>query len=156
MRELLRSWLVQSVVIAATFSLVGFLMALAVFSNTSQILSGSILTALAAGTGGEFGWLLLCGMQLRPAWWRTISAGIFAGVVFHPIYLVMAFIHTWEWIAFTDLITGTMFSLLIGGIITVPSGVAAAIVCRITGAWRSQLLVEQSHAMEQTAQTGFK
>lgn len=147
-REIMRPWLKQSLIVIATFALIAFLMALAVFSNAPRIWSGSALVALAAGAGGWLGWLLLCGIQSRPAWWRTIAAGILAGVALHPFYLLLECFYAGEMIALSDFLMGSMFFLLVGGIISVPAGVAAAVACRIFGAWGNPSLDEQSDTRE--------
>ncbi len=141
-REIIRPWFKQSLLVFATFALIAFLMALAVFSNAPRIWSGSAFVALAAGASGWLGWLLLCGIQSRSAWWRTIAAGIFAGVALHPLYLLLECFYAGEMIALSDLLTGSMFFLLVGGFISVPAGVAVAVVCRIFGAWRNPSLAE--------------
>ena len=144
----MRSWFRQLAIVAATFTLFGLFTSVFVFWNAPRIWSGVILAGVAAGVGGGLGWLLVCGNQLRPAWWRTTLAGIFAGVVLHPVYLLLSSLLTGELMVWSDLFTGSMFFLLIGGIITVPAGIAAAVACRIAGGWWNPSAAEQSHALE--------
>ena len=144
--EMKRSWLSQLALVSAIFTLLGFCTSIVVFWNAPRFWSGSAQSGLAAGIAGGMVWMLLCGNRSRPAYWRTILAGMLAGVILHPIYVLLISCFAGEWVAPADLIVGSMFLLLIGGVIAVPSGVLAALACRFAGGWSRRPIAGQSHA----------
>ena len=120
-----------SLIATAIFALVGFAAAVALFWQAPRIWEGSIVAGLAAGTGGFLGWTALCAGWAKPAWWRSLLAGVVAGIAVHPLYFFFLCALQRNWMAPSDFLIGSMFSLLVAGVITIPAGVVSAAISHV-------------------------
>lgn len=129
-----RQFFAQLVVVFVVYSLLGFATAAIVFAHAPARWSGSIVVAAAAGLAGVAGWAVVCGRCCRPAW-RAVLAGISGGVLVHPIYFLLVSIPCGGLLTLTELLQGTVFGLVVLGIITLPAGAVGALVSRACIGW---------------------
>jgi hypothetical protein len=120
----------DAAVASTVFVILGFTAALALFWRAPKVFEGSIVAALAAGLCGLLGWAALCSGTTLPAWWRVILAGVLVGIMIHPVYFLTESFVQADFLSPGDLFIGSLFSLIVAGIITIPAGIVAAALSR--------------------------
>jgi hypothetical protein len=121
----------QTVLVPGVFTVLAFFTSIVVFDQAPNRWSGSVAPAGAAGIGGLIAWAAICGRTSRPGWGQAAAAGALAGVLLHPCFWLLGAMQAGQLICISDLVRGSMLSLLVVGIITVPAGVVAGLCCRL-------------------------
>jgi hypothetical protein len=115
------------------FTPIAFAVSAYLFSNDQGVWLGAGVTGISAGLGGAMGWAIACGRLARPAWWRVVVSGILAGLLVHPWFNFLGACISSQPISLRVLLTGSFFTLLVMGVLTLPAGVFAALCCRFFG-----------------------
>jgi hypothetical protein len=136
------SWTRQAASACGVFALLGFAVAGVVFAGAPRWWTGTATAAVAAGLGGASAWPLVCGRTARPPWWRAGVAGAVAGVLLHPYYWLLAGVGSGEVPTLAMVVEGSLLSLLVVGVITVPAGAAAGLC------WRAAAFVRRGRTTE--------
>lgn len=126
--NVIRAFAARAAVVMVVFTALGFATALVVFSHETW--SSWALAGIAAGFGGVTGWAIACGRLGCPAWWRAAVAGLLAGVLLHPYYWFLAASTSYTDPSPSNILQGSLLSLMVIGVVTVPVGLGAALCCR--------------------------
>src|SRR5262245_16096223 len=131
----MRRFAIQSLVAVVTFFLLGAATGLVLFQSAPRWLSGSIIAGGAAGLAGGLSWWATYSRNPPSHLWRFILAGIIAGIVCHPFYWFISGAAQGSLLPLSDLLFGSLFSCIVAGIVTIPAGIVAALLCRLLIKW---------------------